>query len=145
MVNAKMMIRLASVLSLRVGQVSLEELGHAEGADLVLPEDGLHLGVGLEVLLVLGVLELVGLEVSPDPLDHLWSGQLLPLLGTDQVGQLSAQSQRLRQSGSLQPERLLLPSCLCSHRLFRAVLFFGPKMEKSLTIKTVSGWKGLII
>merc|ERR1719330_1617933 len=98
--NAKMMIRLLS-LSLRVGQVGLEELGHAEGADLVLPEDWLHLGVGLEVLLVLGVLELVRLEVGPDPLDHLWSGQLLPLLGTDQVGQLAAQSQRLRQSGSL--------------------------------------------
>ena len=120
-VNAKMMIRLLS-LSLRVGQVGLEELGHAEGADLVLPEDRLHLGVGLEVLLVLGVLELVRLEVGPDPLDHLWSGQLLPLLGTDQVGQLAAQSQRLRQSGSLQREKLL-PSCLCSHRLFRADLF----------------------
>ena len=91
-------------LSLRVGQVSLEELGHAEGADLVLPEDWLHLGVGLEVLLVLGVLELVGLEVSPDPLHNLGSGELLPLLGTDQVGELSAQGQRLRQSGSLQRE-----------------------------------------
>ena len=97
------MIRLLS-LSLRVGQVGLEELGHSKGADLVLPEDRLHLGVGLEVLLVLGVLELVGLEVGPDPLHHLGSGQLLPLLGTDQVGELGAQSQRLRQSGSLQRE-----------------------------------------
>ena len=114
------MIRLLS-LSLRVGQVGLEELGHAEGADLVVSEDRLHLGVGLEVLLVLGVLELVGLEVGPDPLHHLGSGQLLPLLGTDQVGELGAQSQRLRQSGSLQRE--LLPGCLCSDRLFGPSFF----------------------
>ena len=98
-----MMIRLSS-LSLRVGQVGLEELGHSKGADLVLPEDRLHLGVGLEVLLVLGVLELVGLEVGPDPLHHLGSGKLLALLGTDEVGELGAQSQRLGQSGSLQRE-----------------------------------------
>ena len=97
------MIRLLS-LSLRVGQVGLEELGHAEGADLVVSEDRLHLGVGLEVLLVLGVLELVGLEVGPDPLHHLGSGKLLALLGTDEVGELGAQSQRLGQSGSLQRE-----------------------------------------
>ena len=45
---------------LGVGQVGLEELGHAEGAHLVSPEDGLHLGVGGEVLLVLGVLEGTG-------------------------------------------------------------------------------------
>merc|ERR1719264_1306355 len=98
--NAKMMIRLLS-LSLRVGQVGLEELGHAEGADLVVSKDRLHLGVGLEVLLVLGVLKLVGLEVGPDPLHHLGSGKLLALLGTDEVGELGAQSQRLGQSGSL--------------------------------------------
>ena len=98
-----MMIRLSS-LSLRVGQVGLEELGHSKGANLVLPEDRLHLGVGLEVLLVLGVLELVGLEVGPDPLHHLGSGKLLALLGTDEVGELGAQSQRLGQSGSLQRE-----------------------------------------
>merc|ERR1719367_1337695 len=86
---------------MKVENLSLEELGHAEGADLLLPEDWLHLGVGLEVLLVLGVLELVGLEVGPDPLHHLGSGQLLSLLGANQVGELGAQSQRLRQSRSL--------------------------------------------
>ena len=107
--------------------MSLEELRHAEGTDLILSEDGDHLGVGGEVLLVLGVLELVGLEVGPDPLHHLGSGQLLPLLGTDQVGELGAQSQRLRQSGSLQRE--LLPGCLCSDRLFGPRLFFDQKME----------------
>jgi len=105
--------------------VALEELGHAEGADLVLSEDGLHLGVGLEVLLVLGVLELVlsedglhlgvglevllvlgvlelvRLEVGPDSLDHLGPGQLLTLLGSNEVSELGAQGQRLGQSGSL--------------------------------------------
>ena len=64
------MIRLLS-LSLRVGQVGLEELGHAEGADLVIPEDRLHLGVGLEELLVLGVLEVLLLQVGPEPFDNL--------------------------------------------------------------------------
>merc|ERR1719400_1765643 len=66
--ECKMMIRLLS-LSLRVGQVALEELGHAEGADLVLSEDGLHLGVRLEVLLVLGVLELV----RPEVVKRIWA------------------------------------------------------------------------
>ena len=84
--------------------MALEELGHAEGADLVLSEDGLHLGVGLEVLLVLGVLELVRLEVGPDSLDHLGPGQLLTLLGSNEVSELRAQGQRLGQSGSLQEE-----------------------------------------
>ena len=69
--------------------MGLEELGHPEGTDLLLSEDGLHLGVGNEVLLVLGVLELVGLDVSPKSLDNLRSGQLLALLGSDKVGQLS--------------------------------------------------------
>merc|ERR1712241_1164692 len=67
----------------------------------VLSEDGLHLGVGLEVLLVLGVLELVCLEVGPDSLDHLGPGQLLTLLGSNEVSELGAQGQRLGQSGSL--------------------------------------------
>ena len=125
-VNAKMMIRLLS-LCLRVGQVGLEELGHAEGADLVLPEDRLHLGVGLEVLLVLGVLELVGLEVSPDPLHNLGSGELLSLLGTDEVGELSAQGQRLRQSGSLQREAVTKLSLFGP--AFWGPTFLGPKWK----------------
>ena len=138
-----MMIRLSS-LSLRVGQVGLEELGHSKGADLVLPEDRLHLGVGLEVLLVLGVLELVGLEVGPDPLHHLGSGQLLPLLGTDQVGELGAQSQRLRQSGSLQREAVTRLS-LFGPAFWGEVFFSRSEDVKSLTIDSVSGQKGLII
>lgn len=90
---------------LGVGQVGLEELGHAEGAHLVSPEDGLHLGVGGEVLLVLGVLQLVGLEVGPDPLDDLGPGELLTLLGSDDLGELGAQVERLGQSGSLERRR----------------------------------------
>ena len=66
---------LSSFLSLNnlVGQVSLEELGHTEGTDLVLSKDGDHLGVGGEVLLVLGVLELLALDVGPEALDNLGS------------------------------------------------------------------------
>ena len=81
--------------------MGLEELCHSEGTDLLLSEDGLHLGVGNEVLLVLGVLELVGLDVGPEALDHLGSGELLVLLGADEVSQLLAETQRLGESGSL--------------------------------------------
>ena len=84
-----------------VGQVSLEELGHTEGTNLVLSEDGDHLGVGSEVLLVLGVLQLVGLDVGPEPLDHLGPGELLVLLGADQVSQLLGESEGFGESGSL--------------------------------------------
>ena len=40
-----------------LGEVGLEELGHAECPDVLVAEDGLHLLVRLEVLLVLGVLQ----------------------------------------------------------------------------------------
>ena len=53
--------------------MSLEELGHTEGTNLVLSEDGNHLGVWSEVLLVLWVLEFVVLDVSPKALDNLGS------------------------------------------------------------------------
>merc|ERR1712073_259454 len=66
-----------------------------EGTDLILSEDRDHLGVGGEVLLVLGVLELLGLDVGPEPLDHLGSGELLALLGADEVSQLGGQLQGL--------------------------------------------------
>ena len=84
-----------------VGEVGLEELGHAEGPDLVLAEDGFHLLVGLEELLVLGVLELVLLDVGPQPLHHLGSRQLLALLGSDEGAEVLGEVQRLRESASL--------------------------------------------
>merc|ERR1712210_37515 len=120
--NAKMMIRLLS-LSLRVGQVGLEELGHAEGADLVVPEDRLHLGVGLEVLLVLGVLELVGLEVGPDLFTTSGLDSCSPFLAPTRSA-----SSALRARGFVSPDpcnKRLLPGCLCSDRLFRAKLFLS--------------------
>ena len=87
-------------LLIGVGQVSLEELGHTEGTNLVLSEDGDHLGVGCEVLLVLGVLQLVGLDVGPEPLDNLGPRELLVLLRANEVGQFLAEGQRLSESGS---------------------------------------------
>ena len=81
--------------------MSLEELGHTEGTNLVLSEDGDHLGVGGEVLLVLRVLELVGLDVGPEPLDDLGSAELLVLLGADKVSELLAESEGFGESGSL--------------------------------------------
>merc|ERR550525_797481 len=73
---------------LLVAEVILEVLGHAEGLDLLAPEDGLHQLVRGEVLLVLRVLKLLLLEVSPEPLDNLGPGQLLVLLGADNGGKL---------------------------------------------------------
>ena len=49
----------------------LQVLGHREGLDLLLSEDGSHGFVRGEPLLVLGVLELVLLQVGPEFLDTL--------------------------------------------------------------------------
>ena len=98
--------------------MSLEELDHTKGTNLVLSENGDHLGVGSEVLLVLGVLELVGLDVGPEALDHLGSGELLVLLGADEVSQLLAETQRLGESGSLRNLECLVLTVfiLCLYR-----------------------------
>ena len=66
----------------------LEVLAHAKGLDPLVAEDGLHSGVRGEELLVLRVLEVVLLQVSPEPLDHLGPGDLLPALGPDDGGEL---------------------------------------------------------
>ena len=49
----------------------LQVLGHAETLDLLSPEDGSHGLVGGEPLLVLRVLELVLLQIGPEPLGAL--------------------------------------------------------------------------
>ena len=49
----------------------LEVLGHAEGLDLLGSEHGGHGLVGGEPLLVLGILEVVLLQVGPETLDDL--------------------------------------------------------------------------
>ena len=66
----------------------LEELAHAEGLHPLVAEDGLHGGIGGEELLVLRVLEIVLLQVGPEPLDDLGPGDLLPALGPDDGGEL---------------------------------------------------------
>ena len=70
------------------GQVLLEVLAHAESLHPLAAEDWLHSGVGGEVLLVLRVLEVVLLQVGPEPLDDLGPGDLLPALGPDDGGEL---------------------------------------------------------
>merc|ERR1719264_955973 len=72
----------------KLGEVGREELGHAEGADAVVAEHLCHLLVGGEVLLVLGVLQVVLLDVGPQLLDALGAGRLLL---PDDVGQLGAE------------------------------------------------------
>ena len=81
--------------------MSLEVLGHAEGADLLLAKDRLHLLVGLEELLVLGVLELLLLDVGPELLHHLGSAELVALLDRQQIRELVAERERFRESASL--------------------------------------------
>ena len=70
------------------GQVLLEVLAHAECLDPLITEDGLHLGIWGEELLVLRVLEVVLLQVGPEPLDDLGPGDLLPALSPDDGGEL---------------------------------------------------------
>ena len=65
------LMMMSCCLLIRVGQVILEVLGHTKDTNLVLTEDGDHLGIGCEVLFALRVLQLVGLDVGPKPLDHL--------------------------------------------------------------------------
>ena len=75
-----------------------EELGHAESADAVVSEDLGHLLVGDEELLVLGVLEVVLLDVSPQLLDAFSAAGLLL---ADDVSELGAELHGFGKSGSL--------------------------------------------
>ena len=56
--------------------MSLQELGHPEGLDLLLPKDRLQLLVGGEEPSVLGVLELVLFQVGPQTLHNLSRGTI---------------------------------------------------------------------
>ena len=59
------------LLLLRVDKMLLEVLSHPEALDLLLSEDGSHGFIRGEPLLVLGVLEVVLLQVGPEFLDTL--------------------------------------------------------------------------
>ena len=69
-------------------QVSGEELGHAKSADTIGTEDLGHFLVGDEELLVLGVLQIVFLQVSPQLLDAFGAAGLLL---ANNVGQFGAE------------------------------------------------------
>ena len=77
--------------------MSGEELGHAESADAIVAENLGHLLVGGEELLVLGVLQIVLLEVSPKKLNAFGTAGLL--LAND-VGEISAELHGFGKSGS---------------------------------------------
>jgi len=79
--------------------MALEMFGHSKSLLPLLAKYGFHLFVWSEPLLVLGVLQLVFLEVSPQMLHHLRTGHLL-LLHTEQVLQVLGQLQRFREAGS---------------------------------------------
>ena len=82
-------------------QMLLQVLGHAEALDLLLSKDWLHGLVGGKPLLVLRILQVVRLEVGPQLLDNLRSGDLLALIGADDLGQGSGDVQGSLQSGQL--------------------------------------------
>ena len=66
----------------------LEVLAHGESLHPLAPEDGLHFGVWGEELFVLRVLEVILLQVGPEPLDDLGSGDLLSLGRADDGGEV---------------------------------------------------------
>ena len=80
-----------------LGKVSGQELGHTEGADSVCSENLSHLLVGCEELLVLGVLEVVLLQVGPQLLDAFGSGSFLL---ANNLGQVGGELHGLGQTGS---------------------------------------------
>ena len=82
---------------LNFSQVFLEVLGHSKGLDLLGAENLGHLLVGGEELLVLGVLQIVLLEVSPKKLNAFGTAGLL--LAND-VGEISAELHGFGKSGS---------------------------------------------
>merc|ERR1719189_257501 len=93
------MIKLANrPVCLGLREMSLQVFGHAESLDLLSAENGGHLLVRGEILLVLGILEVLGLEVSPKSLDNFRPGELLVLLGADDSSQLGAEVQGLGES-----------------------------------------------
>ena len=51
--------------------MSLQVLGHGEALDLLLAENLGHLGIGSEETLVLRILEIVLLQIGPEPLGNL--------------------------------------------------------------------------
>ena len=78
-------------------QMSWEELGHAEGSDAITSENFGHLLVWGEELLVLGVLEVVLLQVGPKLFDTLSPGCFLL---SDNVSKVSWQLHGLGESWS---------------------------------------------
>ena len=54
-----------------LGEVFLQVLGHAEALNLLISKNGSHGGIRGEPLLVLGILQLLFLQVGPQPLDTL--------------------------------------------------------------------------
>ena len=103
--------------------MSGEELLHAKGADAISTEDLGQLLVGGEVLLVLGVLEIVLLEVGPNQLGAFGAAGLLLANDVSQVGRdLHGLGKSTSSFGHLCKFRLVLisifltTSCWCDER-----------------------------
>jgi len=118
-------------------QVSGEELGHAESADAVVAEDLGHLLVGHEELFVLGVLQVVLLDVGPQLLDAFGAAGLL--LAND-VGELSAELHGFGKSGSLRHfDRFLR----VFRRIFDLTNYFDYENLREISKIRTSGLSGI--
>merc|ERR1711964_635163 len=75
-----MMDLFTSCIFLRVSQMRLEEFGHTESSNFLGAENGLHLFVRCEILLVIGILKFVFLEIGPHSLHHFGTRKLFSFL-----------------------------------------------------------------
>ena len=80
-----------------LGEMFAKVFSHAKSPHLVLAEDLGHLFVGLEILLVLWILELMLLDVGPELFDALAPGGLLL---ADNVSEFRRQLVGLGESGT---------------------------------------------
>jgi len=120
-----------------LGQVGGEELGHTESADAVVTEDLGHLLVGHEELFVLGVLQVVLLDVGPQLLDAFGAAGLL--LAND-VGELSAELHGFGKSGSLRHfDRFLR----VFRRIFDLTNYFDYENLREISKIRTSGLSGI--
>merc|ERR1712025_156867 len=79
-------------------QVSGEKFGHTKSTDTIVSEDLGHLLVGVEELFVLGVLEVVLFDVSPELLNAFGTAGFFL---ADDVSELSTELHGFGKSGSL--------------------------------------------
>ena len=88
-------------LQLFVNEVALEVLDHSKSLDLFFSKNLGHLGIRVDELLVLLVLQLLVLDVGPEPLHHLGPAALLILGAAHDVCKGRGEPERFVESSFL--------------------------------------------